>query len=160
MRRALLLPTMLLLSCQGSGQVPASCDTAAERLIDVCDGFTGEAFRSLCEVDEFPLVSDRTVQCLTQLNVCEEAPLEACGYEDIHIVCSQTSDCLHPLLCDTELEECVRCLDDADCTTGRACLMGNCFDKDSEFYKVFSDFFREDGGVSDGGVDAGLDGGF
>jgi hypothetical protein len=125
---------------------PASCDAAAERLIERCDPLTGEAFRAQCEIDD-GLFSPQHLRCLANLASCDEAQLDACGYRSLAAPsCDATRTCDAPWICDTELEECVRCLGDDDCAPGRGCLLGLCFDVDSAFYATL---------VAAGSADAG-----
>jgi hypothetical protein len=151
------LAILLLLSCavsckseQPSAHEAASCDSAAEHLIQVCSAPTGEGFRALCEIAELPRVTPGDRQCVASLSTCAKTALERCDVHDVIIPCDTDSDCPGPFLCDAENEECVRCKTDGDCASGRGCLMGLCYDKQSDFFKSWRMLSAPD---ADGGSD-------
>lgn len=141
MTRGILLAALLAVACKSGGdQMDAatrpdttSCDALAKHLIAVCDPITGEDFRALCEVG-IELITPATRTCISEMHECTEAAVEACHLVNLSFACSEDGRCPSPLMCDPEGLTCVRCMSDGDCGAGRGCLMGKCFDADSDFY--------------------------
>lgn len=125
----------------------SSCDAAAEHLIAICDPITGEEFRALCEIEDIPLVTAATRTCVAKTRECSEAALESCDVRNVTIACTGDDDCPGPFMCNLGDEECVRCMSDQDCGSGRGCLMGTCFDAESEFYRTLREVFQGDAGT-------------
>jgi hypothetical protein len=139
---ALVLLLAFATACDGgdgAGAIgTATCDSAADHLIDVCDAPSGEDFRAVCEIEATPLVTAQDRQCVASLGACTRAALERCDVHHVTVACDVDSDCPEPFLCDAENQECVRCKADSDCDSGRGCLMGLCYDEDSAFFKTLS----------------------
>jgi hypothetical protein len=155
MRIVAALLLVLAVSCREDAPVDAdpesnglsSCDRAANRLNEVCGELAGEDYRALCEVTEFPFYTEQDMACVARLSECNEAAFDACNVRSVTIVCSPDNPCPAPLACDHENEECARCLEHGDCAAGRGCLMGLCYDEDSEFFRRLSALFARDGGA-------------
>jgi hypothetical protein len=147
-----LAAALVVTSCDGDASPllgPATCDGAADRLIEVCDPLTGEGFRAECEREGQELFFPDDFQCLANLPVCDEPHLKACGYRSLAPPsCDTARTCDQPWSCDSELDECVRCVEDDDCASGRGCLLGLCFEMGTDFYETL----RRVQAASDGGI--------
>lgn len=122
-------------------QVDASCEGAAAHFWEICAEDLGNDFAELnAEMFRVDCVGmqgfmAREARCAARAASCQSL-IEDCGITSVTFVCDVDTDCGNELSCSLDLEDCVACLDDADCNDGKACASGLCLSAENAFHQL------------------------
>lgn len=142
---AALVAAFAVLACDPEDEAATprdtSCEAVAAHVEELCGPVVGalwaENIRQIqCDAVDGLTLSQPERLCTLASNSCGELAERECAPGMVVIACSLPEDCPAPLRCDTENEECARCLSDSDCGTNEGCAEGLCIDIEAPLYKT------------------------